>query len=253
ISRANVFSAPSRFATDSKLIQDTNEVRIVRDGGNGPLYFSVNAGFFSTEDPIAPAGSGIFVKRQYYKLVPRRTLLKGYVDDREPLLDEGTVRSGDRVETVVTIEAKNDYDYLMFEDLKPAGFEAVRVRSGEPLDARELKSEAAARRFSGAKRATFWPAKNGQKLATPMIPAPAPAREDSDYMGRTVGVYQELRDRQVALFIDHLPQGVWEIRYDMRAETPGRFHALPVVGGAMYVPEVRCNSAETRIDVEDQP
>ena len=61
------------------------------------------------------------------------------------------------------------------------------------------------------------------------------------------GVYQELRDRQVALFMDHLPQGIWEIRYNVRAETPGQFHALPVVGGAMYVPEIRCNSAETRV------
>jgi len=64
-------------------------------------------------------------------------------------------------------------------------------------------------------------------------------------------VYQELRDRQVALFIDKLPQGVWEIRYDLRAEVPGQFHALPVVGHAMYVPEIRCNSVEVRIDVAD--
>jgi uncharacterized protein YfaS (alpha-2-macroglobulin family) len=64
-------------------------------------------------------------------------------------------------------------------------------------------------------------------------------------------VYQELRDRKVALFIDKLPEGVWEIRYDLRAETPGRFHALPVLGHAMYVPEIRANSEEIRISVVD--
>ena len=251
ISGAEVFNAPSRFDIDPKLIADTNEIQIVRTGGNAPLYFSANAGFFSTEDPITPAGNEIFVKRQYFKLVPRQTLLKGYVDDREPLLDGGTVKSGERVETVVTIEAKNDYDYLMFEDLKPAGFEAVEVRSGESLDARELKSEAVARKFSRAAGMAFSPMKTGLKVAMPMIPSPQP-QEDSDYTGRTCWVYQELRDRQVALFMDHLPQGIWEIRYDMRAETPGQFHALPVTGGAMYVPEVRCNSAETRIEVQDK-
>jgi hypothetical protein len=31
-------------------------------------------------------------------------------------------------------------------------------------------------------------------------------------LGRRRGVYQELRDRKVALFIDNLPEGVWEIR-----------------------------------------
>ena len=53
----------------------------------------------------------------------------------------------------------------------------------------------------------------------------------------------------MALFIDKLPQGVWEIRYDLRAEVPGQFHALPVVGQAMYVPEIRCNGEEIRINV----
>jgi uncharacterized protein YfaS (alpha-2-macroglobulin family) len=56
----------------------------------------------------------------------------------------------------------------------------------------------------------------------------------------------------VALFIDKLPEGVWEIRYDMRAEVPGMFHALPVIGYAMYVPEIRGNGTEVRIHVEDR-
>jgi uncharacterized protein YfaS (alpha-2-macroglobulin family) len=73
----------------------------------------------------------------------------------------------------------------------------------------------------------------------------------TDSTGRTVRVHQELRDRKVAMFIGQLPQGVWEIRYDMRAEVPGRFHALPVTGQAMYVPEIRCNGAEVRIKVRE--
>ena len=60
-----------------------------------------------------------------------------------------------------------------------------------------------------------------------------------------------MRDRKVALFLDKLPEGVWEIRYDLRAEVPGQFHALPVVGQAMYVPEIRANGAELRIKIDD--
>ena len=74
-----------------------------------------------------------------------------------------------------------------------------------------------------------------------------------DGTGRTRWVYQELRDRKVALFIDRLPEGFWQIRYELRAEVPGQFHALPVVGQAMYVPEIRGNSAEIRIEVKDTP
>ena len=63
---------------------------------------------------------------------------------------------------------------------------------------------------------------------------------------------QELRDRKMALFIDKLPQGIWEIRTTLRAEVPGKFHALPVMGHAMYIPEIRANGAEIRLTVKDQ-
>src|SRR6185503_9539456 len=84
----------------------------------------------------------IFVRRQYFKLVNHQTLLKGYVSERVPLNDGETVKSGERVETVLTIEARNNYDYLLFEDLKPSGLEAVELRSGENLFVKELKSGA---------------------------------------------------------------------------------------------------------------
>jgi uncharacterized protein YfaS (alpha-2-macroglobulin family) len=40
------------------------------------------------------------------------------------------LKSGDLVEVELTIESKNDYEYLVFEDMKPAGFEPMLVRSG---------------------------------------------------------------------------------------------------------------------------
>jgi len=170
--------------------------------------------------------------------------------------DGGRVKSGERVETVITIEGKNNYEYLLFEDLKPAGFEAVEIRSGESLYARELKSGAVERKFanprsapSGSQPATA-AARRAALRPTPKPKTP-PTADENDLTGRSRWVYQELRDRKVALFIDKLPEGVWEIRYDMRAEVPGVFHALPVLGQAMYVPEIRCNGAELRVKVED--
>jgi uncharacterized protein YfaS (alpha-2-macroglobulin family) len=41
------------------------------------------------------------------------------------------------------------------------------------------------------------------------------------------------------------------LSYEMRAEVPGQFHALPVLGHAMYVPEIRTNGAETRLQIVD--
>jgi uncharacterized protein YfaS (alpha-2-macroglobulin family) len=265
VSGAEVFSAPSRFAVDAGLIRDgENDIRIVRKDGKGPIYFAASATFFSLEEPVTPAGNEIFVRRQYYKISQRPTLLKGFVGERSPLNDGESVTSGDRVETVITIEAKNDFEYLLFEDLKPAGLEAVELRSGEPAYAYELKSGSVDRKFgtntSGARAPAVKPEDKGRPprrrilssgSAGGILARPRPVT-DEDHTGRTRWVYQELRDRKVALFIDKLPQGVWEIKYEMRAEVPGQFHALPVLGHAMYVPEIRCNGAEVRIKVEDR-
>jgi uncharacterized protein YfaS (alpha-2-macroglobulin family) len=215
ITADEALSAPSKFAISRELIRDgENEITIVRKNGSGPLYFSAQAEFFSLEEPLKPAGNEIFVRRQYFKLVNHPTLLKGFVSERVPLKDGESVKSGDRIEVVLTVEAKNHYEYLLFEDLKPAGLEAVALRSGSGLNIRELKS-------------------------------------GGGFTGRTRWVYQELRDRKVALFIDKLPEGVWQMSYEMRAEVPGAFHALPVLGHAMYVPEIRTNGSESHMRVVD--
>jgi uncharacterized protein YfaS (alpha-2-macroglobulin family) len=112
-----------------------------------------------------------------------------------------------------------------------------------------------ARKFSTAPAAVTVAAAapSALRIAAPAKTTRPPSApiEDSDHTGRSRWVYQELRDRKVALFLDKLPEGVWEIRYDFRAEVPGQFHALPTLGHAMYVPEIRCNGAELRVNVVD--
>jgi alpha-2-macroglobulin len=240
ITATDALGAPSRFEIPRELIRDgANEITIRRTSGDGPLYFSAQAKFFSLEEPIAAAGNEIFVRRQYFKLINHPTLLKGFVSERVPLNDGDTLKSGERVETVITIEAKNNYEYLLFEDLKAAGLEAVQLRSGENLYAREIKSGA------------LTPVGAGVSPAARAKSSLMNFKSGSDFTGRLRWVYQELRDRKVALFIDHLPEGVWQLSYEMRAESPGAFHALPVLGHAMYVPEIRTNGDEVRIRVVD--
>lgn len=214
----------AKISVDPELVKDASEITI---RSREMLYFAAEARFVSLEEPVKAAGNEMFVRRDYYRLVARPTLLKGVEYDRVPLRDGETIASGERLEVVVTIETKNDYEYLIFEDLKPAGFEATEVRSGEPLFAHELRATSVLRETpAGARRAA-----------------------EADRTGRTQWVYQELRDRNVALFLDDLPQGTWEIRYPLRAEVPGSFHALPLVGHAMYVPDIRANGEEVRVTV----
>ncbi|MGE9297103.1 MAG: hypothetical protein ACQKBV_12525 [Puniceicoccales bacterium] len=204
----------------SQLEPGNSTITLQRKAGESPLYFSARFNFFSLEDPITPAGNEIFVKRDYERTFPVKTLLDGYLSRTEALVSGGEVQSGDRIKVTITVEAKNNLEYLLIEDLKPAGFEAVALQSGAPLYAREVRPDALA--------------------------------DEDRYTGRQRWVYQELRDRQIACFADKLPQGVWEITYELRAETPGSFSALPVISEAMYVPEIRANSAEVKVTITDR-
>ena len=50
--------------------------------------------------------------------------------DRQPIENMGELKSGDLCEIELVIDSKNDYEYIVFEDMKPAGFEPVDLRSG---------------------------------------------------------------------------------------------------------------------------
>ncbi len=81
--------------------------------------------------------------RAYFKLVERKdaaVLVSGARGqalgqkvlkyDRVPIKDGDVLKSGELVEVELTLESKNDYEYLLFEDMKPAGYEPDDVRSG---------------------------------------------------------------------------------------------------------------------------
>jgi len=153
------------------------------------------------------------VERKYYRLkkVDKTAKVAGsrgqVVDqkvekyEREELSNLAMLTSGDLVEIELEIASKNDYEYLVFEDMKPAGFEPVEVRSG--------------------------------------------------YNGNALGAYMEFRDNRVAFFVTQLARGTHSVAYRMRAETPGKFSALPTKAWAMYAPELKANSDEIKLQVKD--
>jgi len=118
-----------------------HKIEVVKKG-RGPLYFNAYLTNFTLEDHISAAGLEVKVQRKYFKLARVDKTLKArgsrgqavgqkvgkYV--REPLAGLAVLKSGDLVEVELEIESKNDYEYIVMEDMKPAGFEPVEVRSG---------------------------------------------------------------------------------------------------------------------------
>lgn len=202
-----------RFVLEGEELAAGRHTLELRRQGEGRLYSGVSLTNFSLEDDLRAAGLEVRVKRRVQRLVPveatgddvdaRGGVLAPKVERyrRVDVPNLGTVNSGDLIEVELTIASKNDYEYLLIEDPKPAGFEPVEVRSG--------------------------------------------------YTGNSLGAYVEFRDQRVLFYARTLARGERTVRYRLRAETPGRFSALPTQIRAMYAPDLRGNSDEVRVLIED--
>src|SRR5690606_30465737 len=106
----------------------------LRKQGEGRLYFNAYLSLFSLEDDIRAAGLELKVERKYYRLTPvdakekvsggRGQVIDQKVEkyERTEIPNLGQVTSGDLVEIELVVESKNDYEYVVLEDLKAAGF-----------------------------------------------------------------------------------------------------------------------------------
>jgi uncharacterized protein YfaS (alpha-2-macroglobulin family) len=213
ITPADLFAFDNGFVLEGPALETGEHTVSLLKRGKGPLYFNAYLTNFTLEDPITHAGLEVKVDRKVYRLVwedkavdvagGRGQTVGQRVERyrRELLAEDAMLKSGELVEVELTIDSKNDYEYLVFEDYKAAGFEPVEVRSG--------------------------------------------------YNGNDLGAYVEFRDERVAFFVRSLARGRHSVSYRLRAEIPGRFHALPARAQAMYTPELRANSDEVQLRVED--
>jgi hypothetical protein len=213
ITAENLFTFDNIFVLKGKQIPTGAHTITLKKSGRGPVYFNAYLDYFTLEDFITREGLEIKVQRRIFKLneVDKKikdTGSRGQVVDRrvekyerEPLENLAALKSGDLVEVELVIESKNDYEYLVFEDMKAAGLEPVEVRSG--------------------------------------------------YTGNEMGAYVEFRDQKVAFFVRRLARGKHSVSYRLRAEVPGKFSALPTRAYAMYAPELKANSDEIKLIIND--
>jgi hypothetical protein len=215
ITSDNLFAFDNRFVLTGDALEAGRHTVELRKQGRGPLYYDGYLTNFTLENDVRAAGLELKVERHFYKLThadataqvagSRGQVLDQRVEKfvRTEIPNLGMVRSGDLVEVELVIESKNDYEYVMFEDMKAAGTESVALTSG--------------------------------------------------YGGNDLGAYMELRDNRVTFFCSQLARGKHSVSYRLRAEIPGRFSALPAKASAMYAPELKGNSNELKLNIEDRP
>ena len=142
ITKENLFSFDGTAVVAGDVLGAGKHRIELRKKGRGPLYGNAYLTVFTLEDFIRKAGLEVKVERSFYKLVPVEAHQavagsKGQAlsqrrekYERVPLKSGDRVTSGDLIEVELSLESKNDYSYLVFEDWKAAGLEPVEVRSG---------------------------------------------------------------------------------------------------------------------------
>lgn len=145
--KETLFTFDNAFRMSGKDLADgRHAITIRRKKGKGNIYANSTLTYFSLEDPIPAAGNAVTVERTYYR-IQKETVKDDAVRDtqtdsgelvsqgkdvtRRTLLNNGDViASGDIIEVVMTVKTKNDVEYLMLLDPKPAGCESQETASG---------------------------------------------------------------------------------------------------------------------------
>ncbi|MBO7708151.1 MAG: hypothetical protein J6S42_05670 [Thermoguttaceae bacterium] len=151
ITPETVFASDHTFVLSGEEIDAGPHEVTIRFSGAGPLYCCAYLANFTMEPFIRKAGLEVAVDRTYWKLTEDESASETAVDARGQLtqkrvhkfrrdrLEDGApIESGDLVEVELNIRSKNDYESILIEDRKPAGFEPTNPVSGytnDPLNA----------------------------------------------------------------------------------------------------------------------
>ncbi len=137
-----------RFTLEGVAVESgAHTIRVERESG-GNLYINARLDVFSLENPIPAQSGDLKVQRNFYRLTKtaseqaaldssgRIVMVDGekYLREHLPspfvVATPPAVETGDLVEVELSIETANDYEYLVFEDMKAAGLESLSLVSG---------------------------------------------------------------------------------------------------------------------------
>ncbi len=214
INRENLFTFDgSIILTGDAVTTGKHEIEL-RRSGKGTLYGNAYLEVFTLEDKLRSAGLEVKITRNISKLIALET---------ENAVPDASGQIVKRREERFRRERLKDGD---------------KLASGDRMEVElvmESKNDYEYLLFSDAKAAGF------ESLDAL-----------SGYVaGGGMSAYMEPRDKSVDFFIRSLPRGTHTVRYQLRAEAPGIYKALPAIAEAMYAPELRANSEDIKLEVTD--
>ncbi len=212
ITRENFFSFDGTVTLTGPAVTTGKHELELKKSGTGSLYANAYLEVFSLEDKLRAAGLEVKVTRHFSKLI--------------------ALEKENEVPDANGVIAKQQVERFRREPLA----DGAKLNSGDRVEVElvlESKNDYEYLIFSDAKAAGL------ETLDTL-----------SGYVGSGgLNAYMEPHDQTVDFFIRALPRGTSTLRYQLRAEAPGVYQALPAVAEAMYAPELRGNSAGLKLEV----
>ncbi len=212
ISRENLFTFDGTVTLSGDAVSTGKHEIELRKTGKGTLYANAYLEVFTLEDKLRAAGLEVKVTRHISKLIA---------------LEKET-----EVPDASGLVTKQQVERFRREPLA----DGAKLASGDRVEVElvlESKNDYEYLIFSDAKAAGF----------------EALDALSGYVVGGGLSAYMEPRDQTVDFFIRALPRGTNTLRYQLRAEAPGIYKALPATVEAMYAPELRGNSEDLRLEI----
>ncbi|HEX7260618.1 MAG TPA: alpha-2-macroglobulin family protein, partial [Luteolibacter sp.] len=219
INRENLFTFDGTITLSGEVVTTGKHDIELKKSGKGTLYANAFLEVFTLEDKLRAAGLEVKVSRRISKLIA---------------LDQET-----EVPDATGLIAKQQVERFRREPLT----DGAKLVSGDRIEVElilESKNDYEYLIFSDAKAAGF----EALDALSGYVGGAVP-------YGGGLSAYMEPRDQTVDFFIRALPRGTNTLRYQLRAEAPGIYKALPATAEAMYAPELRANSEDLRLEISE--
>jgi uncharacterized protein YfaS (alpha-2-macroglobulin family) len=227
----NFLLAESTLVLENEQVPTGTHKVELRTKGESPLYITAYLENFTLEDPIEKAGLEVKIERRIYKLERDESATAQAAGGRGQVVD-------------MKVEKYKRVPFAPHPNPLPGGEGTVvaPLASFESGDLLEVELVIESKNDYESLIIEDWKAAGCE-----------PVDIRSGYNGNELGAYVEFRDERVVFFVYRLMRGTHSVSYRLRAETPGSFSALPARIEAMYAPELKGNSDENKVNIEDMP
>jgi uncharacterized protein YfaS (alpha-2-macroglobulin family) len=201
--------------------------------GTGTLYYDMVLKYYLPPESTPTREEGLIISREYYALDDAK--------EEKPLTE---FKAGENYKGHIALVVPQDLNYILVQDLLPAGFEPVDMTLATTSRAAMLQAEEGGSEEEG-------PGDYDQGYGVDRFAGYDDVITVEDF-GTDYGFsHQEIRDDSIVWSDEYVPAGVYHIRYPVRATTAGAYLMPGAIAFEFYEPEIFGRSRTRAVEVKE--